>query len=141
MHIRNKLQAYSLTALFSVIIAVVGFSYNAWRLENTENNNNIRTAAFETFKALAELEQIIYTLHYDHNTVEGSPRKAWVQVGLIHDLSGIISTDVQDAAGILQQLWQQHWANVVTETASVEVIIKQIDVTRAAIKTTLLSLK
>ena len=105
MHIRNKLQAYYLTALFSVIIAVVGFSYNAWRLENTENNNNIRTAAFETFKALAELEQIIYTLHYDRNPVDGSPRKAWVQVGLIYDLSGIVGTDVQDAAGTLQQRW------------------------------------
>lgn len=140
MQFRSKLQAYYLTAILGVVIATLGFAYNTWRLENSENNNNIRTAAFESFKALAELEQIIFTLHYDRNTVDGSPRKAWVQVGLVNDLSIIVSDEVSHEADKLLQLWQQNWPSVASDKSVVDKLIRQIDLTRAAIKNTLLSL-
>lgn len=140
MQFRSKLQAYYLTAILGVVFAVLGFAYNTWRLENSENNNNIRTAAFESFKALAELEQIIFTLHYDQNAVDGSPRKAWVQVGLVNDLSVIVSDEVSHEADKLLQLWQQNWPSVATDKSVVDGLIRQIDLTRAAIKNTLLSL-
>ncbi|MEX1200926.1 MAG: hypothetical protein WEB02_09080 [Methylophaga sp.] len=140
MQLRRKLQAYYLTAILGVVFAVLGFSYNTWRLENSENNSNIRTAAFESFKALAELEQIIYALHYDQNAVDGSPRKAWVQVGLINDLSVIVSDEVSHEADTLLQLWQQNWPSAATDKSVVDKLIRQIDITRAAIKNTLLSL-
>lgn len=140
MQLRRKLHAYYLTAILSVIIATLGFAYNTWRLENSENNNNIRTAAFESFKALAEFEQILYTLHYDQNTVDGSPRKAWVQLGLVNDLSVIVSDEVSHEADKLLQLWQQSWASAATDKSVVDALIRQTDITRAAINHTLLAL-
>lgn len=140
MQLRRQLQAYYLTAILGVIFAVLGFAYNTWRLENSENNSNIRTAAFESFKALAELEQITYALHYDQNPVDGSPRKAWVQVGLINDLSVIVSDEVNHEADTLLQLWQQNWPSVATDKSVVDALMRQIDLTRAAIKNTLLAL-
>ena len=76
MYLHRKLQVYYLTAVLGVVIALLGFGYNTWRLEISENNNNIRTAAFESFKALATLEQIIYARHYDQNEQDGSPQKS-----------------------------------------------------------------
>lgn len=140
MQFRRKLQIYYLTASLGVVIALLGFAYNTWRLENSENNSNIRTAAFESFKALAELEQIIYALHYDQNRVDGSPRKAWVQVGLINDLSSIVSEPVAYESAHLLHLWQQNWSAAATDKAVVDDLIIQIDITRTAIKSTLLSL-
>lgn len=141
MQFRSKLQAYYLTAILGAVIAMLGFGYNTWRLEISENNSNIRTAAFESFKALAELEQIIYALHYDQNTVDGSPRKGWVQVGLINDLSVIVSDEVNHEADNLLQLWQQNWAVIATNKSATDALVTQIDVTRAVIKDTLLSLE
>ena len=71
--LEKKFKVYYLTAIFSLIFAVVGFSYNAWRLEVTEDNSNIRTTAFEVLTELAELQQLIYSAHYDHDMVAGNP--------------------------------------------------------------------
>jgi len=58
--LENKLKAYYVTAIFGVVFAIVGFGYNTWRLELSEDNNNVRTASFEVLTNLAELEQVIY---------------------------------------------------------------------------------
>jgi len=98
MELEDKLKVYYVTAIFSVVFAVVGFSYNAWRLEVTEDNSNIRAASFEVLTVLAELEQIIYAAHYDKDTKEGSPRKGWVKIGLIVDLDSLISKSSEEQA-------------------------------------------
>lgn len=140
MYLHRKLQIYYLTAVLGVVIGLLGFAYNTWRLEISENNNNIRTAAFESFKALATLEQIIYARHYDQNEQDGSPRKAWVQVGLITDLSSIVSADVNAEATVLQQLWQENWSVVASDKTATTALVTQIDRVRSAIKQTLLNL-
>ena len=43
--LETKLRIYYITATFSLLFAVVGFSYNAWRMEVSEKNNNIRVPA------------------------------------------------------------------------------------------------
>ena len=63
MKLNNKLKIYYMTAIVGVVLSVTGFVYNAWRLEISEYNNNVRTASFEVLKELAELEQIIYARH------------------------------------------------------------------------------
>ena len=63
MKLVHKLKAYYLTAILSLVFAVIGFSYNAWRLEATEDNSNIRTASFEVLGELAELEHVIYAAY------------------------------------------------------------------------------
>ena len=105
-----KLRAYYLTAIFSLVFAVVGFSYNAWRMEVSEDNNTVRTAAFEGLKELAEFEQIVFAAHYDQNLIEGSPRKGWVKVGLIVDLSTLISAEVVNESKQLHTAW--HCINI-----------------------------
>lgn len=129
-----KLKLYYATAIFSVIFAVAGFSYNAWRLEVSEDNNTVRTAAFSVLTLLSEMEQNIFSAHYDENPVEGSPRVGWVKVGLIVDLSALISTEVENEAQTLRSLWAEHWEWVPAQERAVQTLTAQIDVVRARIK-------
>ena len=138
---RNKLFLYQLTAVFSVIFALTGFSYNVWRMEISENNNNVRIACFEMLKELAALEQIIYAASYDKNLAEGSPRKAWVKVGLVNDLSMLTSPDVESRADDLKQTWSMNWETMLENNADREKIISSIDDVRNAIKMLLSSLE
>ena len=117
-----------------MVFAVLGFSYNTWRMELSESNNNIRTASFEVLLQLSEFEQILYATHYDQDEKEGSPRKAWVKVGLIVDLSGLIDEQVKNESVILKDLWASHWQEVSSEEKSVKLIVMQIDQVRLKIK-------
>ncbi len=130
----KKLTSYYLTAIFSLIFAVTGFTYNTWRMEVTEDNNNTRTASFSVLTLLAEFEQNIFASYYDNNNVEGSPRVGWVKVGLVVDLSSLISEDVEKEAIELKQLWSQEWHLVSQEQKSVDKLSHQIDVVRDVIK-------
>ena len=141
MELEKKLKSYYLTAIFSVIFAVVGFSYNAWRLEVSEDNSNIRTASFEVLKELAELEQIIFTRHYDKDLQKGNPRVGWVKVGLILDLSMLISPEVNSKAENLTEIWANEWALIATDRPTVEKLSDSIDEVRSEIKVVLSQLK
>jgi hypothetical protein len=137
MELESKLKTYYMTAIFSVVFAVVGFSYNAWRLEVTEDNSNIRSASFKVLTVLAELEQIIYAAHYDKNTVEGSPRKGWVKIGLIVDLSSLISKSSEERAQKLKAAWQKNWEIMAQDSDATTILVNEIDYVRNEIKLTL----
>lgn len=141
MELEQKLNNYYLTALFSVVFAVVGFSYNAWRLEVSEDNSNIRTASFEVLKELSELEQIIFTRHYDKDIQKGNPRIGWVKVGLIFDLSILISPEVNSKAEILKNNWASGWASIASNRDTVDKLSNSIDQIRVEIKIVLSQLK
>lgn len=140
MDLETKLKTYYITAILGVLFAVIGFSYNAWRLEATEDNNNIRTASFEVLKELSELEQIIYSGFYDRNISEGSPRKGWVKVGLIVDLSSLISDSVKLRSIELHQTWSEHWNLFSSQQTSTDRLISDIDEIRSEIKLVLKTL-
>lgn len=106
----------------------------------SEENNTVRTAAFEMFDYLAQLEQIIYSAYYDNNVSEGNPRKAWVKVGVISDLSVLMSVEVQKKSDGLKQLWQGNWQKIFTNEQSVNVLVTQVDEIRSEIKKELISL-
>ena len=137
----QKLSIYYATAILSLVIAVAGFSYNTWRMEVTEDNSNIRTASFEVFAHLAELEQVIYASHYDSDEVNGSPRKGWVKVGLIVDLSSLISPRVAQQTAMLKTKWSQNWQEVPDDQEVVDALISQIDTVRKEIKMVLADLQ
>ena len=141
MELEQKLKIYYLTALFGVVFAVVGFSYNAWRLEVSEDNSNIRTASFEVLKELSELEQIIFTRHYDKDIQKGNPRIGWVKVGLILDLSILISPEVNSKAEILKNNWASGWASIASNRDTVDKLSNSIDQIRIEIKIVLSQLK
>lgn len=133
-NLKEKLKVYYIMSIFSVLFALVGFSYNAWRMEVSEENNNVRTAAFEVLSHLGELEHIILSAHYDNDLIEGNPRKGWVKVGLVVDLSALISSDVADKAVIVKTVWANSWHLMRTEEAVVTELVTKIDDTRMAIK-------
>lgn len=141
MDLPREFKFYYLTAVASLIFAVVGFSYNAWRLEATENNSNIRMASFELLKNLSQLEQIIYAAHYDNNTTEGSPRKGWVRIGLIIDLSLLIDKPTEQSAALLKANWQNNWNQYADDQAATERLVEDIDLVREGVKNALHNLK
>lgn len=139
--IQTKLHFYQITIIFSVLFALVGFSYNVWRMEVTEENNNIRTACFEMFLELSSLEQLVYAAHYDGDVKEGSPRKGWVKVGLIEDLSALTTSSVKQQTATLKKIWSEHWNTMIKNKDSVDQIVSAIDSVRSEIKWVLSSLE
>ncbi|MCL1147056.1 hypothetical protein L2747_13715 [Shewanella marinintestina] len=130
----QTISVFQLTAVFSMLFALVGFSYNVWRMEITEYNNNVRSASFELLLQLSELESIVYAAHYDKDLVQGNPRKGWVKVNLIADLSMITEPEISAAAKQLQQSWQTNWQELENDETSAEVIVSSIDNTRAKVR-------
>ena len=110
-------------------------------MENSENNSNVRIACFEMLKELASLEQIIYSASYDGDLDEGSPRKAWVKVGLVNDLSMLTSIEVEAKAEELVSTWTTNWESMPNVEEDREEIIYAIDEVRSAIKSLLSSLE
>jgi len=137
----KKFQLYQLTVIFSVLFSLVGFSYNVWRMEVSEENNNIRTACFEMLINLSSLEQLIYTGYYDANSAESSPRIGWVKVGLINDLSTLTDESVEHSSTTLRDTWSVNWETVATDQHSVDAMVEAIDSVRTEIKSLLTSLE
>lgn len=138
---RKDFTTYSIVAIFTLIFAVVGLSYNAWRMEVTEDNSNIRTASFEVLSLLSEFEQNIYSLHYDQDQTKGSPRIGWVKVGLIVDLSTLISPNVESSAINLKSYWSENWQQIETNRDTVNQVVERIELVRVDIKKQLIQLK
>jgi hypothetical protein len=140
----SPISIFQLTALFSMffaLIALIGFSYNVWRMEISEYNANVRDASFEMLLQLSELELIIYAGHYDKDKITGNPRKAWVKVGLINDLSQITNPRMQKATELLRQSWQENWQSFSADNASTTKIIASIDTTREEVRFLLATLE
>jgi hypothetical protein len=138
---QTKYQFYQVALIFSILFSLLCFSYNVWRMEISEQNNTIRTASFEMLVELSSLQQLVYIAHYDGNLDEGSPRKGWVKVGLITDLSVLIDPSVELKADNLTKVWTVSWDNIGHNTASVDDIVIAIDSVREEIKRVLKALE
>ncbi len=137
----RRFRNYYATAIVSLLFALIGFSYNAWRMEVSEDNNNIRTAAFEVLTEIAELEQLIFAAHYDQDPVAGNPRVGWVKVELISDLSALISDQVHQDAVYLMQTWRDNWAAMADDKVAKDKLINAADRVRDAVKDAIAGLK
>lgn len=127
-------QIFRLTAIFSMLFALIGFSYNVWRMEVTEQNATVRGAAFEILKEVAELELIVYAAHYDSDPVTGNPRRGWVKVGLIQDLALLMPSPAQQAADNIKQVWQLNWALMAEDEQAAMAIVATLDEARTEIR-------
>ena len=137
----NRLKLYCATSILGLLIAAIGFAYNTWRLELSEHNSTVRTAAFEVIIAVAELEQNIFAAVYDDDPIAGSPRIGWVKVGLIEQLSVLIDPNVEKAAIELKQVWANHWDTLARDEASLAAIEQQLAILQSELKHVLKSLK
>ena len=124
--IEKRMRVYQFTAIFSILLALVGFSYNVWRLETLEQNNSRRTVSFEILIILGELEQLVYATHYDRERAASNPRIGWVEVGLIADLSSLASPLAQRRATVLRQVWQDNWTALPANRESADALIAAI---------------
>ncbi|MDA0273327.1 MAG: hypothetical protein O3C68_08750 [Proteobacteria bacterium] len=52
----------SFTAVVSLVFAVTGFSYNAWRLEQSEENNIVRVVSFHVLTETARRDELTIRL-------------------------------------------------------------------------------
>jgi hypothetical protein len=136
----NRMKVYQATAIFSVLFALLGFSYNVWRMEVTEHNSSVRAASFELLLQLAELEQIVYAGHYDGDTTRGNPRDGWVKVGLVVDLSRACSERVVASADGLKAVWAESWEALAEDRARADQVVAAIDQVRAEVRRQLTSL-
>ena len=141
MQAEKQIRNYQVAVIASLLFALLGFSYNVWRMEVTEENANTRTACFELLLVLSELEQLVYSAHYDKNSLEGSPRKGWVKVGLTVDLSVLTTSKVKDSALKLKDVWSSHWQSIENNEQSVQSVVYAIEGSRTQIKELLQSLE
>ncbi len=130
----QPITVFQITAVFSMMFALIGFSYNVWRMEITEYNSNMRSASFELLLQLSELEAIVYAAHYDQNTIEGNPRKGWIKVNLIADLSMIAEPEVSTSANALKMQWQESWQALSGSETSAMNMVEAIDHTRDEVR-------
>lgn len=133
LKVKHRLQVYQATAIFSILFALIGFSYNVWRMEVSEENNTARTAAFEILQALGEFEEVVFLAHYDTGHEDGNPRKGWAKVIFIDDLSNVLPENIQYDADTLRDTWQSHWNYLAKEQESIDIILVQTDKLRASI--------
>ena len=118
-------------ALISLVVAVSSLSYNTWRNEATEDNRNLRVAAFEVLLKLGELQQVVFHVHYDRDLDKGNPRIGWAYVLTINDLARILPDEMQDAAAALLQAWGENWEHLADSTVSLDIIMQALDATRS----------
>jgi len=129
-------------ALISLAVAVSSLGYTAWRYEESEDNWNRRTAAFQVLVKLNELQQIIFHHHYDGDTTDkGNPRAAWAQVLTVHDLSGVLDAPLPKESAQLLQAWRDNWEHLDSSKTSLERVLKELDDMREATKALLLDLR
>lgn len=137
----KQVRNYQLAVISSLLFTLLGFSYNVWRMEVTEENANTRTACFELLLVLSELEHLVYSAYYDKNLKEGNPRKGWIKVGLTVDLSVLTSQKVIDSTHELKEVWSSNWESIDHSEQAVNSIVYSIDNSRSEIKVLLKNLE
>jgi len=99
-------------AIISLCVAFSALGYNTWRNEQTEHNRNVREAGFEMLIHVGELQRIVYLAHFDADPVAGNPRRGWVEVLVLRDLSRLMPASGRRRADALHDAWSAHWGGL-----------------------------
>lgn len=106
-------------ALISLFIAISSLGYNTWRNETTEEQRNVRHAAFRVLENLGELQQVVDYRHYylpfeaNSHQQEGELRlQGFGHVSMVHDLMGLMPAPAPEAGHALQQTWQGQFSDL-----------------------------
>jgi hypothetical protein len=105
-------------ALISLLVAVSALAYNTWRNETSEEQRNVRHAAFRVLENLGELQQVVdyryYYLPFDENEDrEGELRiRGFGNAAMIHDLMMLMPEPAPTAGDKLHVLWLEHFARL-----------------------------
>ncbi len=120
-------QAWYVAAVcFSMLFSLLGFGYTAWRMEQTESNETIRVASFRLLEEAASIQQALYLRVYDGEKKLGSPRRIWVSLGLLKDISPLVSVQVELEAIELYQFWAESWVQISSDKQSLEAFVSSL---------------
>ncbi len=103
-------------ALISLFIAVSGLAYNTWRNETSEEQRNIRHAAFTVLEDLGTMQEVIDARYYylargDEIRPEGELRlRGYGSVLMARDLMGLMPDPAPQTGQMLRQTWIDHFA-------------------------------
>ena len=112
--IRQQIQNNAV-ALISIFIAISTLAYNTWRNETTEEQRNIRHAAFRVLEDLGELQEVVdsryYYLAFDHDIgSEGELRiRGFGSVAMVRDLMMLMPEPGPFAGEALHDIWLQRF--------------------------------
>jgi hypothetical protein len=105
-------------ALISICIAVSALAYNTWRNETTEQQRNIRHAAFRVLEDLGELQEVVDSRYYylafnQEIGSEGELRlRGFGSVAMIHDLMMLMPAPGPSAGESLYGIWLDRFADL-----------------------------
>jgi hypothetical protein len=101
-------------ALISLFVAVGSLAYNTWRNETTEEQRNVRHAAFRVLESLGEMQQVVdyrhYYLPFGDGEREGELRiHGYGSAAMVHDLMMLMPPPAPEAGSRLNQLWLERF--------------------------------
>lgn len=105
-------------ALISIFVAVSALAYNTWRNETTEEQRNVRHAAFRVLEDLGEVQEVVDSRYYylafgGEIATEGELRiRGFGSVAMIHDLMSLMPTPGPEAGRELHELWLEHFSSL-----------------------------
>jgi hypothetical protein len=146
--IRNQLRNNAV-AIVSIFIAVSSLGYNTWRNETTEEQRNVRHAAFRVLESLGELQEVVDTRYYylpfnSAHASEGETRiRGFGIVAMVSDLTGLMPHPANEQGAQLHSAWNEHFVvldqltddggHTPAAKAAEEQLTRGIDATRAAV--------
>ncbi len=102
-------------ALISLFIAVTSLGYNSWRNETSEEQRNVRHAAFTVLEHLGEMQEVVDTRYYylavgDAIGNEGQVHlRGWGSVTMTRDLMMLMPKPAPAAGEQLFASWSKHF--------------------------------
>jgi hypothetical protein len=105
-------------ALISIVIAVSALAYNTWRNETTEEQRNIRHAAFRVLEDLGDVQEVVDSRFYylafgSEIAAEGELRiRGFGSVAMIRDLMSLMPPPGPEAGRELHALWLNHFSSL-----------------------------
>lgn len=143
--IGEQLRRYAV-AIISLVVAISSLAYNSYRNELSEENRNIRFAAFTVLRELGELQVLVDRSHYGNMPDPTDWYTGFGQAGMVRDLCGVMPGAAPEAGVALFETWQSNVDDLFSEdrrrsAAAEQAISAQIVETREAVLAVLKSLE
>lgn len=144
-------------ALISLFIAVSSLGYNTWRNEKTEEQRNVRHAAFTVLESLGAMQEVVDARYYylavgDHAGSEGELRlRGYGSATMARDLMMLMPEPAPGAGQRMLDAWNRHFGKLddvdgggrhtAEATEAERALTEAIEETRAAVIAVLHSLE
>jgi hypothetical protein len=119
-------------ALISLVVAISSLGYNSWRNELSEDNRTQRAVSIEVLRKLADLQEVTWRNHYDHDTQDkGNLRNGWTIVITIRDIATVLNAPLPESAMMLHDTWDDNSPKLGKDVDAKDAIIHAIDQVRS----------